>query len=101
MINNPKIIQEFLERVNSIPAKDIKKAVDEVLKEEKKINIFDLPVENINEEMKKILSNKTPEEVLKELKECGYKEENRYVKNNDINKFSITNLFNARYNKNI
>lgn len=32
MINNPKIIQEILERLDSIPAEDIKKAVDEVLK---------------------------------------------------------------------
>lgn len=44
------------------------------------MNIFNIPIENINEEMKKILSNKKPKEVLKELKECGYKEENKYVK---------------------
>ncbi len=43
------------------------------------MNIFKVPIENINEEMKKILNNKTPEEVLKDLKECGYKEENKYA----------------------
>lgn len=29
MINNPKIIQKILERLNSIPAEDIKKALYE------------------------------------------------------------------------
>lgn len=37
------------------------------------MNIFDVPLENIENEMKEILKNKTPEEVLEDLKKCGYK----------------------------
>ena len=61
MINNPKIIQEFLERVNSIPAEDIKKAVDEVLKEERKRIMSDYV-------RKKCVRFKIPQNIIDKLK---------------------------------
>lgn len=35
-------------------------------------NIFELSLKEIDKELDKILKNKTPEELLNELKECGY-----------------------------
>lgn len=38
------------------------------------MNIFNLPLKEIDKKMKEILSKTTPEKVLSELIECGYKE---------------------------
>ena len=37
------------------------------------MNIFDLDLKEINKKMKEILSKETPEKVLSDLIECGYK----------------------------
>lgn len=37
------------------------------------MNIFDLDVKEINKKMKEILSQTTPEKVLSDLFECGYR----------------------------
>lgn len=73
MINNPKIIQEFLERVKSIPAEDIKKAVDEVLKEEKdkqfELLRSNIPIQEVKDLKDRILKNKEYTVVLEGDKE--------------------------------
>lgn len=39
------------------------------------MDIFDLDINDFKKEMKKIVDEYIPEELLKELRECGYKEE--------------------------
>lgn len=39
------------------------------------MDIFDLSIEDFKEEMKKLVDEYTPEKLLQQLKECGYKED--------------------------
>ena len=39
------------------------------------MDIFDLSIEEFEKEMKKLVNEFTPEELLQQLKECGYQQE--------------------------
>ncbi len=65
------------------------------------MNIFNLSVKEIEEEMNKVLKEVTPEQLLEELLECGYKkkeikeieEEVKEYNYMEQNKFSINSPF--------
>lgn len=40
------------------------------------MDVFDLSIKEFKEEIQEIINNYTPEELLTELKQCGYKKHN-------------------------
>lgn len=49
------------------------------------MDIFDLSVDDFKKEMKKLVDEYTPEELLQQLKECGYKEDECSMLMEEIN----------------
>lgn len=48
-------------------------------------NIFNLSLKEIDKEFDKLLKNFTPEELLKELKECGYEQDEIMIIEKEVN----------------
>ena len=49
------------------------------------MDIFDLSVDDFKKEMKKLVDEYTPEELLQQLKDCGYKEDECSMLMEEIN----------------